>query len=178
MDILRIADMADALVCQCKTRDPYSIIKYLNITLLPEPLTNLKGCFLVRKRNSYIIINQFLDENEAVWVLGHEIGHRILHYLTAQNLSRGLHEFSLFDMTTTPEREANLFAAELLVDEEELTDYIYNYGYNVAECAKAMSLHPAVIALKIEILIARGHDLKMQDYDRNFLKKKLNSFDI
>ena len=27
-------------------------------------------------------------------------------------------EYSLYDMTATPEREANIFAAELLVDEE------------------------------------------------------------
>ena len=170
MDILQIADKADNLIRKYKTRNPFKLVRYLDIALMFEPLMDLKGCFMVNWRNSYIFINDSMDDAETTWVLGHEIGHRILHYDLAKDIAKGLMEYSLYDMTTTPEREANIFAAELLVDEEELLEYIYNFGYTVDECAKAMSMHPAFIALKIEILNARGHKLNMQDYDRNFLK--------
>ena len=170
MDILKIAEKADDLVRKYSTRNPFRIAEALNIIVIPRNLKTLKGCFRVENRNSFIFINRSLDECESAWVLGHEIGHKMLHYLTAKNLERGLLEFSLYDMTTTPEREANIFAAELLIDEKELTDYIYNYEYSVDECAKAMSMHPTLIALKIEILNARGHKLNVQEYDRNFLK--------
>ena len=35
-----------------------------------------------------------------------------------------------------PEYEANIVAAEILLDSDEILEYIYNYGYtSVADCA-------------------------------------------
>lgn len=168
MDILEIAAKADSYVRKYKTRNPFVIAEALGVEIMPIEMQKLKGCFKVIKRNPFIFVNAFMEEAETVWVLGHELGHNCLHRHLAA-MSSGLMEYSLYDMTARPEREANLFAAELLIDEEDLLEYIYDYGYTAEQCAQALNIHPAFIALKIEILNARGYDLRMQDYDRKFL---------
>ena len=39
----------------------------------------------------------------------------------------------LYDMTTRPEYEANIVVAEILIDNEELLDYIYTYRYSAEQ---------------------------------------------
>ena len=170
MDIIKIADKADRLVRKYKTRDPFLLADYLHITLIYRKFEKLKGCFLVNQRNAYIILNDSMEDHKKAWVLGHEIGHRILHYADAVNLSKGIMTFSLYDKTTKPEREANLFAAELLVDDDVMTEYIYNNEFTAEQCDKAMCLHPSIISLKTEIMDKRGINVIRQEYDRNFLK--------
>ena len=40
-----------------------------------------------------------------------------------------IHEFMLYDMKSKPEYEANIVAAEILMDSDEVLRYIYEYGY-------------------------------------------------
>ena len=44
----------------------------------------------------------------------------------------------LYDMTTKPEYEANIVAAEILLDTDEILEYIYDYGYTSEQIARAM----------------------------------------
>ena len=44
----------------------------------------------------------------------------------------------LYDMTTKSEYEANIVAAEILLDTDEVLDYIYGYGYTSEQIARAM----------------------------------------
>ena len=171
MNILEIADKADELILAHDTRNPLTILEELNITLVFQYLESVKGCFLVHNRNDYMIINDRLEECEAVWVIAHEIAHKILHYTTARNLSNGLLKYTVYDMNvrSKQEYEANVFAAELLVADDILLDYIYNYGYTLEQCARLLSMHPALIALKVEILIARGYNIRGQDFDKKYL---------
>lgn len=82
---------------------------------------------------------------------------------------QGLLEYRMYDMTNKMEREANIFGAALRIDEDELLDLIFNYGYSMSQCAKALGTSEAYVAIKIDILIAQGHDeLKAQEYDRKF----------
>ena len=171
MKTLEIADRADELILAHDTRNPLTILEELDITLVCQRLKSVKGCFIVHDRNDYIIINDRLEEREAVWGIAHEIAHKMLHYTAARNLSNGLLKYTVYDVNvrSKQEYEANVFAAELLVADDILLDYIYNYGYTLEQCAKLLSMHPAIIALKVEILIARGYDIRGQDYDKNFL---------
>ena len=41
-------------------------------------------------------------------------------------------------MTTKPEYEANIVAAEILLDTDEILEYIYDYGYTSEQIARAM----------------------------------------
>ena len=108
-----------------KTRDPFAIADALGIKVLfCDGFGPLKGMYRVVKRNRFIFINKDLDERMQRIVCAHELGHDQMH----RNLAKGgaLHEFTLYDMTTKPEYEANVVAADILLDDEEILDYIYN----------------------------------------------------
>ena len=169
MNLLQIADKADYLVKQYKTRNSITICEALHIEVNPMSSQKLKGLYLYVMRNAFIYLNESLSEFETLWVAAHELGHHVIHPELARQSKRIL-ETSLYDMSTRTEKEANLFAAELLIDEKELLEYIFDYGFTMDQCAKAMNIPAPLIALKTEIMNERGSDLIVQEYDRNFMR--------
>lgn len=73
-------------------------------------------------------------------------------------------------MTTVPEYEANIVAANILLDNEELLDYIYHYGYSAEQIASAMMTDINLVALKIAHLNELGYDLRPIEHRSDFLK--------
>lgn len=100
--------------------------------------------------------------------IAHELGHDQLH----RNLAKGnaLQEFMLYDMTTKPEYEANIVAAEILLDTDEVLEYIYQYGYTSEQIARAMYTDINLVALKIAHLAETGYNLRKIDHRSDFLK--------
>lgn len=64
----------------------------------------------------YIVINKNITDELKHIICVHGLGHDKLHLDFAKNAA--IKELSLFDMTSKPGREANLFAAELLIDDD------------------------------------------------------------
>ena len=62
---------------------------------------------------------------------------------------RQLQEFVLYKMNSIPEYEANIVAAEILLNSDEVLEYIYDSGYTSAQIAQAMHTDINLIALKI-----------------------------
>ena len=121
-----LSKVGTSLVRRFGTRDPFRIAGELGISvLLCEDFGSLKGMYRVIKRNRFIFLNKDLGDRMLRIVCAHELGHDRLHRKLAQ--ANSLHEFMLYDMTTRPEYEANIVAAEILIDNEELLDYIYTY---------------------------------------------------
>ena len=101
-------------------------------------------------------------------VCAHEIGHDQLHRDLAKNNS--IREFMLYDMTTRPEYEANVVAAEILLDSQEVLDYIFNLDYTIEQIATAMSTDINLVALKVAELNCQGYRLRQQEHKSDFLK--------
>ena len=74
------------------------------------------------------------------------------------------------DMATKPEYEANIVAAEILLDSDEILEYIYDYGYTSEQIARAMHTDINLVALKIAHLAETGHKLRRMEYRSSFLK--------
>ena len=70
------------------------------------------------KRNRFIFLNNSLDENMLRIVCAHKLGHDQLHWNMAKTTP--IHEFMLYDMKSKPENEANIVAAEILMDSDEV----------------------------------------------------------
>ena len=128
----------------------------------------LKGMYRVIKRNRFIFINRDLSPRIRRIVCAHEIGHDRLHRHLAKGNS--LQEFMLYDMTRKPEYEANIVAAEILLDTDELLEYIYDYGYSSEQIAEAMQTDINLVALKVAHLTQTGHKLRSLDCKSDFLK--------
>jgi Zn-dependent peptidase ImmA (M78 family) len=164
----QISEKARALTVRCKTRDPYKIAEQLNIKVrFAEDFTRLKGMYAVVAKNRFVIMNRNLDEQTARIVLAHEIGHDRLHFDLAKRA--GFSEIALYDMKTRPEYEANIFAAELLLDTDEVLELIYD-GRDTLETAKILHSDVNLVALKVASLTKQGYQFRLQDYRSDFLK--------
>lgn len=70
--------------------------------------------------------------------------------------------------STVMEYEANLFAAQVMLTDNETTEYI-KQGYSIKLIAAAMNTDPNLVALKATNLTRRGLALKIPDFKVNFL---------
>ena len=66
------------------------------------------------------------------------------------------------------EYEANLFAAQVMLPDEETVDLIMQ-GYSMIQIAAAMNTDPNLVALKATDLKRRGLAIKIPDLNANFL---------
>ena len=164
-----LSKIGSSLVRRCETRDPFRIADELGVEVLfCEDFGRLKGMYRVIKRNRFILLNKDLSDRMMRIVCAHELGHDQLH----RNLAKGsaIQEFMLYDMTTKPEYEANIVAAEILLDTDEILEYIYDYGYTSEQIARAMETDINLVALKIAHLAETGYDLRRIEHKSDFLK--------
>ncbi len=164
-----LSKVGSDLVRRCGTRDPFRIAQELGVEVLfCDDFGPLKGMYRVIKRNRFIFINKDLSPRMQRIVCAHELGHDQLHrYLAKGN---ALQEFMLYDMATKPEYEANIVAAEILLDTDELLEYVYHYGYTSEQIARAMHTDINLVALKIAHLAETGYDLRRIEHRSDFLK--------
>lgn len=167
--IQEIANRVRELVRQYGTRDPEELASSLGVEVLPRAFEKQKGAYKVIMRNPFIFIKSDLDPVMERIVLSHELGHHCLHRIEAQALG-GFQEFNIFDMgSDRMEYEANVFAAELMLPDEEVVEYIRE-GHDIHEIASAMSSDINLVALKADALISRGLPLRPQEHSGDFLK--------
>lgn len=169
MSAKHLSKVGSDLVRRCGTRDPFRIAQELGIEVLfCDDFGPLKGMYRVIKRNRFIFINKDLSPRMQTIVCAHEIGHDQLHRNMATN--DAIQEFMLYDMATKPEYEANIVAAEILLDTDELLEHVYEYGYTSEQIARAMHTDINLVALKIAHLAETGYDLRRIEHRSDFLK--------
>ena len=76
---MTIREQVDKLVKFYKTRDPFEMIKGMNVILVYYPLENVRGFYQYFQRNNIIYIDERLPRHEQLFVLAHELGHMFLH---------------------------------------------------------------------------------------------------
>lgn len=116
---MTIREQVDKLVKFYKTRDPFEMIKGMNVILVYYPLENVRGFYQYFQRNNIIYIDERLPRHEQLFVLAHEFGHMFLHKKSNFIFMDTKTHFN----TTKYENEANKFAMELLIDDEFLKEH-------------------------------------------------------
>lgn len=165
----KIADTADALIARFRTRNPEELASCLHITVMERNFRKQKGAYVVEMGNPFIFVRKDLDPVLRRIVIMHEIGHDRLHRAEAGSQCY-FREFELFNMEASRmEYEANLMAAQLLLPDEEILEFIHA-GYDTQQVALAMHSDTNLVALKNDILIARGHIFRRQEHDSRFLR--------
>ncbi|MGR6904768.1 ImmA/IrrE family metallo-endopeptidase [Lysinibacillus sp. BSL11] len=108
------------LINKYATRDPFELATLLNIYIIKWNLhEEIRGYYKYDRRNKYIVINSNLSDEWKRIVCAHELGHAILHPRLNTPFMRKSTLFSVDKI----EREANLFAAYLLIPDENLFEY-------------------------------------------------------
>ncbi len=140
---------AELLIQRLQTRDPLQIARELDIGIKYADLGSLKGFYSIMLGNPFIVLNESLHETEAKIVLAHELGHHILHaHLAKQD---GVRETVLYDLSSQPEYEANVFAAHLLLDETQVRQLAAD-GTTRTQMAALLSVEPPLIDIFLETL--------------------------
>lgn len=169
MTARQLSEVGERLVRRCGTRDPFEIARQLGVEVLFCPdFGSMKGMYCVVKRTRFIFLNRDLTPQMQRIVCAHELGHDQLHRDLAT--TGAIQEFMLYDMTTRPEYEANIVAAEILLDTDAVLDYVYNFGYTSEQIAKAMETDINLVALKVAHLAETGHTLRRIEHRADFLK--------
>lgn len=135
---------ADA-VRQYGTRDPFTLAREMHIDLLVRELGTLKGFYKDVYGTPFIFLSRHLSRGEATLVCAHELGHHLLH---RQFAAFGFEEVSVFSPASRREYEANLFAAELLLDTKEVFDAA-RAGCTAAQIAAELGADVRLVELKL-----------------------------
>lgn len=102
------------------TRDPVSIARQLNIGIAIVQLGEIAGNYKLLKRKRWIFVNEDISDSPLFRVVvAHELGHAVLH--RKENCAFIKNRTLL--LTSGIEREANQFAAHLLITDEMLEEY-------------------------------------------------------
>ena len=162
------ATTADKVVRECESRNPSKIARMNGILIRTvDDWKEQSGAYIEMMRQPVIYVAGRLDPVRKSIVIAHELGHHFLHRKEASQAG-GFREFKIFDMALNDmEYEANRFAAQLLLPDDEVKEYIYQ-GFNVSQIARAMNSDINLVALKVSDYINQGLPFREQEYRNKF----------
>lgn len=160
INISTIADEVRRVTRKYDETDPVRLAKAMRIIVSYEPMGIYDGCckgfFIVHHRIKHITINNNLPEELQRVVLAHEIGHCVLHY--AAGTMATFHETVLFDSVDFKEYEANIFASELLLTDDDvltvLNDDLFFY-----QAASILCVPAEMLDFKFRVMKRKGYKL-------------------
>lgn len=143
---MNIKNEAQSLINKYETTNPFNIINELGIILVDYPLKGgLNGCYQEKFGEQIIYLNSDLSYEEKIMVAAHELGHAILH--------KGKNILFLSNNTLAVkgkyERQANIFAAELLLADSIFKEY---KGCTLEHISKCMCIPYKLVNYKAENL--------------------------
>ncbi len=160
MNIEQISGKVSKMTKYYGETDPVKLCNTMNIIILYEQMGRspdaCKGFFIEHCRIRTVTVNSDLPDVIQRIILAHELGHAALH-----RNSTGLHafhEFSLFDETSHMEYEANLFAAELLLDDQQVVDTL-NRDVSFFGAASALLVPAELLDFKFRVMKRKGYKL-------------------
>ena len=129
----------------CGTNDPWKIAKTLGIHIAVLPMGNVLGNYRYLKRIRWIFIDEDILDDEALLrvVMAHELGHALLH--CKENCCFMAHHTLL--LTSRVERQANEFAAYLLIADDMLQEYA---GYTREQFCQCTGYPEELIELRLK----------------------------
>ena len=160
------------LICRYHTRDPLKVLQYMKANVFYKDCYGLlKGFSAICMRSYYVMISSKLTNEEQRVVAAHELGHIILH---KETLSKHyFREYDLYNNISLEEREANAFAAELLLDDADILDAISStgdYPPDVYSIACSQNVPPELLIIKLNAMNGRGYTFNNMDApDSRFL---------
>lgn len=115
---MNVHNIVEQTVYKYKTRSPYELAERMGIIVQKNDLGIVRGYYFKKYRIKQIILHNDLTESDERFVMAHEVGHAIMHEDINTPFLMGNTLFSKNKF----EREANLFAIELLVPDEIITE--------------------------------------------------------
>ena len=125
------------------SRDPMRIAEYAGVRIAIMPLGEIAGNYLLIKRKRWIFVNDDIPTDSPLFKVVVAHGHALLHrkencaFIRSRTLL----------LTSGIEREANLFAAYLLITDDMLEDYA---GYTQEKFCDCTGYPKDLITLRLK----------------------------
>lgn len=161
---------------RCRKRigasDPYDLLDDMNVVLRfshAYPRNGLRGYCAIMNRTKYVVINGKQPKEEQRVVAGHEAGHLILHKLELR--AGAMSDFDVYNVKGRLERQANFFAADFLIDDDEVLDLMHSRDADFFHVAKELCIPAPFFAFKLYSMVNRGYSMHVPvDLNSTFLK--------
>lgn len=131
------------LMKKYKTNDPFEIVKSMGGIILFGDIGECNGFCITPRRQIVVYINNKRPKHLQKLTMAHELGHIVLH--------RGLNTNFLHCHTNLVvnkfEREANEFAVNLLISDEELSEYT---SYTLQQLSMIFGYPEEIIKLRLK----------------------------
>ena len=139
--------MVNRLIATYRTRDPFNLASCLDITVLYEDLGSIKGYYnsisTVVGTLKFIHVNKSISDVEKRIVAAHELGHAVLHPEISTPFMRANTYYSINKF----EIEANTFAVNLLISDDEILD---NLHFTVDQMAAFFGVPEILMDLRLK----------------------------
>ena len=139
--------------------DPFRLITEMGMVLdfqaLGKDADSIKGFFMESHRIKLVTVNSDLPEVIQKIIAAHELGHAVLHCKTGIH---AFHDVGLFDESVVCEKEANLFAAEYLLDDANVFEQL-NADNTFFSAAAALMVPMELLDFKFRLMKWRGFKL-------------------
>ena len=129
-------------------------------------LGSLKGFYIFENNCRYIVINEDLDDVTKSVVCAHELGHDMLHRKMSVG---GIRENTLFLANNKTEREANLFASEILILDNDILSLLSECD-SIKRLSAQIGFPSELIQYKLEAMNLKGYHFRLNDVKNDFLK--------
>lgn len=123
------------------TNDPFALCNELGIWFYIVPLGNVEGHYTYIKRKKVFFINENLNKVQRNFCCAHELGHAILHAKSNVYFNNS----KTYLLQSKLERDADLFASELLLDDNLLESY---QGYSLETISNLTGIDTKYLKLK------------------------------
>lgn len=159
MSYADVCEAVESLQRKYCERDPFRLCADMGIKLLYQPLGTdpdaIKGFYLESKRIRTITVNCNLPVVIQRIIVSHELGHAVLHRKSGV---KAFHDIGLFDESSLTEKEANLFAAEYLLNDEEVLDTL-NRDTTFFTAAAKLYVPIELLDFKFRVMKWKGYKL-------------------
>ena len=156
MTYAEISESVAKLIKKYDERDPFRLYRAMGIKLIFQAMGKapdaVKGFFLESKRIRTITVNSDLPQIIQRIIVAHEICHAEFHRKSGIH---AFHEVALFDQTSEFEKDANLFAAELLLEDGEVLDAL-NRDTTFFSAAAVLLVPAELLDFKFRVMKWKG----------------------
>lgn len=162
----RIIDACDDVLENYRGKNIFQTAENSGARVWLRSLGTLKGFYVFEGGCRYIVINDELDAVTKTVVCAHELGHDMLHRELSDG---GIRENTLFLENNKTEREANLFAANILISDSDILEEL-SYHNDVSAVSASLGFPIEIIEYKLEILNFKGFKFNCSGVKSDFLK--------
>lgn len=140
---MNISSKVKSLVRKYGTRNPFEIIKSMNVIVVFYPLEGVKGFYQYFQRNNIIYIDERLSDHEKLFVCAHELGHMLMH-----KKANAIFMDSRTQLNTDKyETEADQFAMNLLISDEMIEEHL---DFTTSQLSRLFGYERKLIELRMK----------------------------